>query len=94
MAHCPPENLRDIEDVLKEVRKLENVQEKGPGIFYLKSKGFLHFHMKDGRRWADARDGDGWGSEIVLPIRASRSAKQRFLAEIRIRYRRTLGLGI
>jgi hypothetical protein len=92
MARCPADQLKDLEDVFKEIRKLESVQEKEVGIFYLKSKGFLHFHLKDGKRWADVRNGDDWGTQLNLPIRAPRSAKQRFLAEIKARHRKSMSL--
>ena len=57
---------------------------------YLKSKGFLHFHMKDDRRWADVRDGASWGSEIDLPFDASASQKKKFLNVVRQRYKNSL----
>lgn len=90
MAHCKPEHIEDLEDVLESIRGLEMIKEKGHGKFYLKSKGFLHFHLKDDRRWADIRDGEKWGSEVDLPFKAAVSQKKKFMTEVRKRYKRTL----
>lgn len=87
MAHCPFDNLDDLVDCLEEVRSWPDVREPAPGVFYLKRVPFLHFHLaRDGRRWADIRDGADWGAEVDLPIGASRAVKQRFLREARRRY--------
>lgn len=90
MAHCPFNKLSDISDVLEEVRELEKLKEPKVGIFYLKSKGFLHFHEKDGRRWADVREGASWGDEIDLPFNATKTLKRAFLNEVKKRYQTTL----
>lgn len=90
MAHCKPEDIKDLTDVFESIRGLENVIEKSSGKFYLKSKGFLHFHIKGERRWADIRDGQSWGSEVDLPISASSLQKKKFMAEVRRRHKRTI----
>lgn len=41
--HARPEALARIEGLLAELRK-RPITEKKPGIFYLKSSAFLHFH--------------------------------------------------
>lgn len=86
MAHCPFEKLSDLESELNEVRKLPSIKEAKPGIFYLKSQSFLHFHTKGDRRWADARDGKVWGSEIEIPFDSTRAQKAAFLKEVRRRH--------
>jgi len=92
MAHCPIEKLADIEKLLQEIRTLERIQEKSKGIFYLKSKGFLHFHLKDEQRWADVRDGAEWGSQIDLPFHPNKKTQENFLLEIKKRHKKTLKL--
>lgn len=57
MAHCPYNKIQGLETVLTEIRKLEKIKELKPGIFYLKSQSFLHFHIKDDKIWADAESG-------------------------------------
>src|SRR4051812_44832355 len=68
MDHCPYAKLEDLKDILFQVRKLPNIKEPKPGIFYIKGKSFLHFHLKDDRRWADVRDGKDWGPSIDVPF--------------------------
>ena len=88
MAHCPFGELGDLKAEFDEIRTWPNINEPSPGVFYIKRVAFLHFHIdRDRRRWADARDGDDWGSEIDLPLGSSRTARQAFLREVRRRYR-------
>lgn len=91
LAHCPFSKLTDIKDVLDKVRTFEKLKEKSPGIFYFKSKGFLHFHEKDGCRWADVRNGNDWGSELDLPFDPSQRKKDMFIKEVKKRYTKTAG---
>ena len=92
MAHSKIESLGDIAEILENIRKLDKVKERKPGIFYLKSKSFLHFHEKDGRRWADIRDGLNWGSELDIPYNPSKRERSNFLKEAKKRHLNTLGV--
>jgi hypothetical protein len=60
MAHAKPSDLIDIEILLTEIRKVSVLKEKSTGCFYFKSKGVLHFHTKDERRYAHVFDGKTW----------------------------------
>lgn len=92
MAHCPLARLADLTDVLDEIRGWPGIREQSRGVFYVKRKPFLHFHVNaDGRRWADARIGADWGPEIDVPEPASERAAKRFLREVRRRYLATAG---
>jgi hypothetical protein len=82
MAHAPPEKLSDLEDVLAEVRGWKGVVEKSFACFYLKSQGFLHFHVKGDERWADARQGKDWGEAIPIALGATKAERQRFLKRV------------
>ena len=86
MGHARYEDLRDLEDVLAAIRKLPGTSEPTPGIFYLRRVPFLHFHTKDGTRWADAKIGAAWGPEISIPLECGRRDKTMFLREVRARY--------
>lgn len=46
--------------VFDEIRTWPGIREPKPGIFYFKSKPFLHFHIKNGKRWADIRAAGDW----------------------------------
>ncbi len=90
MAHCPFEQLDDLKQELNKIRDLPKVKEIKPGTFYLKSKGFLHFHInKEGQRWADVRNGSNWGSEIQIPPNSSKIFRNKFITEVQKRYQNT-----
>jgi len=90
VAHCPYKNLTDLKDCLAAIRQWPGIVEPKPGIFYLGRAAFLHFHLKDGIRSADARAGGNWGSIIKIPIGASAGMKKRFLSEVKRRYKATV----
>ncbi len=79
--------LGDLEDQLAKIRAWPAVKKKSPGVFYVKSLPFLHFHIKEEKRWADARDGKEWGGQIAVPFGAKMTAKRAFLKEVERRYR-------
>lgn len=85
MAHCPYEKLSDLSAELDTVRTWPAIKEAKPGIFYVKSQSFLHFHVKGERRWADARLGKSWGPEIEIPFGANKAQKASFLKEVKRR---------
>jgi hypothetical protein len=87
MGHASHEDLLDLEDVFCELRKLPGIAERSHGVFYLKRIPFLHFHTKDGERWADAKVGTGWGPEIPIPFQCGPRARQRFLKTVTDRYK-------
>ncbi len=86
MAHCAPELLDDLVDVLAEVRGWPNVEEQKPGVFYLRRQPFFHFHwLKDGRR-GDIKGSRGWVSlDLPRPISATR--RQALRRALRKHYR-------
>ena len=86
MAHASREDLLDLEDVFRELRKLPGISERSHGIFYIKRIPFLHFHTKDGDRWADVKAGAVWGPEIPIPFQSGPRAKRRFLKIVIERY--------
>lgn len=87
MAHCPYDLLVDLETSLDVIRRLPRIKEAKPGIFYLRGKGFLHFHIdKENKRWADVSDGKSWGTPIVLPFKPPKKTLDAFLKEVEKRY--------
>ena len=89
MAHCPKEKLNDLDSLLRKIAKLDGLKEKSKGTFYYKSKGFLHFHEKDGRRWADIRDGKDWGKPVDIDFNPSSAVANNFFIEVKCRYENT-----
>ncbi len=86
MGRCNYELLKDLEPALIEIRKFQDLKEPKPGIFYLKSQGFLHFHEKSENIWADVRDGKDWGTPIDVPKKVSKAFLSKFVKAVRTRY--------
>jgi len=53
MRHARPEDLDRIEPLLEQVRAFGLLMEKKRGVFYLKSRSFLHFHEDPKGMFAD-----------------------------------------
>jgi len=58
MRHATLETLEEIEPLLEELRSVPGLVEKRPGIFYRRSKAFLHFHEDPSGLHADVRFGE------------------------------------
>ncbi|MCB0394078.1 MAG: hypothetical protein KDD25_05945 [Bdellovibrionales bacterium] len=82
MGHTKFEDLLDIKSELSKIRELPGIREKSPGVFYFKSIPFLHFHDKDGKRWADIKEGKSW-TRFEIPFDPKKSQKLEFLKIIR-----------
>lgn len=61
MRHARDHDLDRIEDLLVQIRALPGLKEKKRGVFYLKSKGFLHFHEDPKGMFADLSQASGGG---------------------------------
>ncbi len=44
MKHAGSDALDRLETLLEQLRRLEGLKEKSRGCFYLRGRGFLHFH--------------------------------------------------
>ncbi len=91
MGRCSYDKLKSIENALNEIRKLKNIKEPKPGIFYLKNQGFLHFHDKEEKIWADVKDGKSWGESIIIPAKITKKFLSEFAKEVYRRYEITDG---
>jgi hypothetical protein len=79
-------DLNDLRDALATIRALPGLTERAPGVFWLHRIPFMHFHTARPPRRVHAKNGRGWGAEIILPIGADRSVRAAFVKEIRARY--------
>jgi hypothetical protein len=79
MKHATASALDRLKGFLAGVRKLERVKEKSPGVFYCRSKAFLHFHEDPAGLFADIRTGSDWER---LPIN-SKADQAELLRRIR-----------
>jgi hypothetical protein len=57
MKHATAAALERLSDLLGEIRKKDGIKEKKLGIFYRKSKPFLHFHEDPAGLFADLNMG-------------------------------------
>jgi len=55
MRHASPEDLEQIADLVSALRATDALTEKSPGVFYRRSKAFLHFHADPQGTYADVR---------------------------------------
>jgi hypothetical protein len=55
MKHATSASLDRINALLDEIRGFDELREKSRGVFYLKSRAFLHFHEDDETMYADVR---------------------------------------
>jgi hypothetical protein len=58
MKHAGFSALDRLEPLLKQIRRHTGLKEKSRGVFYLRSKSFLHFHEDPLGLFADLRVGD------------------------------------
>jgi hypothetical protein len=85
MKHAGQAALDALEGLLVQLRALGEIREKSRGVFYLRSKAFLHFHEDPTGLYADLRLGAGFERFQVD------SPEQRRALVVSVR--RQLGLG-
>jgi hypothetical protein len=81
MKHAGEAALAGIEPLLVELRRLEGIRERKPGVFYMKSVAFIHFHEDPAGIFADFRRDREW---LRLPVNTSAEHRElvRLLREI------------
>jgi hypothetical protein len=65
MKHAGAQALERLAPLLDEVRGFGALREKNRGVFYLRSKAFLHFHEDPAGLFADVRAADGVGFDRI-----------------------------
>jgi hypothetical protein len=55
MKHAGPQALDRLEPLIARIRELPGLAEKARGVFYRKSRAFLHFHEDPKGLFADIR---------------------------------------
>jgi hypothetical protein len=63
MKHASAAALDQIDPLIARIRALPGLKEKSRGVFYLKSRAFLHVHEDTKGLFADVRAADGKGFE-------------------------------
>jgi hypothetical protein len=81
MRHATSEDLDVAADLVVSLRGIDSLTEKRPGIFYRRSKAFLHFHAEGTDLFADVRIDPGADFERVRVT--TKAEQRRLLAAIR-----------
>jgi len=55
VKHAGSQTLDALAPMLEALRSLDGMREKKTGVFYLKSRAFLHFHEDPARFYCDVR---------------------------------------
>ena len=55
MRHITSDRLADLDALLVQLRSIDALVERSPGVFYVKSRAFLHFHEDGDDVYADVR---------------------------------------
>ena len=90
MRHATKEDLDRLETLLQQVRNVAGLIEKKRGVFYLKSRAFLHFHEHEGVAYADVRLTDGDFSRVAV---RTAEDKKHLVSAIRQRVMTVSGSG-
>ena len=73
MKHAGEEALDNLESLLVALRGLPGLQERKRGVFYRRSKAFLHFHEDPTGLYADLRLGEEF-NRVQVTTGAERAA--------------------
>ena len=73
MKHATPLALDRLEDLLGRLRKHDDLRERQRGVFYHRSRAFLHFHEDPSGLFADLRLNDDF-DRFPVNSEAERSA--------------------
>ena len=82
MRHAVSESLDQLASLLDQLRSLPGLNEKTRGVFYVRSRAFLHFHEDPKGLFADLRDAAGKDFDrFAVNDEASRAALLALTAE-------------
>jgi hypothetical protein len=81
VKHAGPEALDRLEPFRGELRSVAGLVEKKPGVFYRKSRAFLHFHEDPSGLHADVRVGDDF-ERLRVETDAERAALLRLIRSL------------
>ena len=84
MKHAGPDALSRLAPTLTGLRALPELREKGPGVFYRRSRAFLHFHDDPTGLYADVRAADDTGFDRFKIVENDQAA---FVAQVAARLR-------
>jgi hypothetical protein len=65
VRHARAQDLDRLEPLLARLRAFDALKERSRGVFYLRSRAFLHFHEDPAGLFADIRAADGRNFERI-----------------------------
>ena len=74
MKHAGTTTLLSLQDLLASLRVLPGLVERKPGIFYVKSQAYLHFHEDAAGLFADVRLAGAEFARFRVTTRLERAA--------------------
>jgi hypothetical protein len=77
MKHAGRDALGRLSELLDQIRASDGLKERKPGIFYRKSKAFLHFHEDPAGLFADLNAGANF---TRYPVNTKRECAALLLA--------------
>ena len=77
MKHASAQTLQRLTDLLDQIRQRQGLKEKKLGIFYRKSKSFLHFHEDPAGTFADLTVGENFDRH---PVNTAKERKELLAA--------------
>jgi hypothetical protein len=84
MRHITPARLATIDPLLEQLRTFDGLVERSPGVFYRKSRAFLHFHEDGDDVYADVRlTGDDFDRRRVTTRREQQTLVSLIRAALR-----------
>ncbi len=86
MKHAGDEALRVLASLLASLRQLPGMTERKPGIFYVKSKAYLHFHEDAAGLFADVKLNGNEFDRFPVKTRQERELLLALIAKDRSTY--------
>lgn len=84
MKHVSASGLDQLDDLLRELRGIDGLNEKKRGVFYRGSRAFLHFHEDPSGLYADVRI----DAEFERMRVTTKAERKRLLSVVRAAVRR------
>ena len=72
MKHASTAALHGLSNLVDQIRAKEGIREKTKGVFYRKSKAFLHFHEEPAGLFADLKTGADFGGRYCCRLSIAR----------------------
>lgn len=85
MRHVSSAGLDELDSLLVDLRRVDDLEEKGRGVFYRRSRAFLHFHEDSNGLYADVRLD---GAEFERMRVSTKAERKRLLSRVRAAMRR------